>query len=261
MKHVHRFIAALIVLTMLITGGGVTVYADSTMKLPDDLKIIDVRAFYGDTSIDHVVLPAGVTEIRALAFANSSLKSINLPDSLTFIAYDAFQGSTLKNVYVTDDKDIYAHQWAATLGYITDDPGNNEDDDVLLPVQCTAEGVEFKELTQAQIDAVTGEYERLVNVGPAEYFGADVTNVFRLGAFDADVDYSFGFDENRVEIYISTSVNLDAGDNWLVLLGVNDETGVITWTVYEGVVMDSSEIVTTVDVYILDGASFIAVGK
>ena len=256
MKHVHRFIAALIVLTMLITGRGVTVYADSTMKLPDDFKIIDVRAFYGDTSIDHVVLPAGVTEIRALAFANSSLKSINLPDSLTFIAYDAFQGSTLKNVYVTDDKDIYAHQWAATLGYITDDPGNNEDD-----VQCTAEGVEFKELTQAQIDAVTGEYERLVNVGPADYFGTEVNDVFRLGAIDADVDYNFGFVENRVEIYISTGVNLDAGENWLVLLGVNDENGVITWTSYDGVVGDSSEIVATVDVYILDGASFIAVGK
>ena len=48
----------------------------ATLTLPANLKTIQEEAFYGDTSLDEVVLPEGLERIESRAFAESSVKEI-----------------------------------------------------------------------------------------------------------------------------------------------------------------------------------------
>lgn len=84
-----------------------------TLSLPGSLTVIEEEAFYGDTSLDEVVLPEGITEIGSLAFAESSLRTVNLPISLNSIADDAFDES----VIITATGGM-AYIWAVEHGYI-----------------------------------------------------------------------------------------------------------------------------------------------
>jgi len=84
--------------------------AVATLNLPSSLRIIDEQAFYGNTSIEKVIVPDGTTEIRSKAFAGSSLTEIELPGSLTFIAEDAFENCGTFKVIVPED--CYAYEWA-----------------------------------------------------------------------------------------------------------------------------------------------------
>jgi len=59
------------------------------LTLPLGTKVIEEEAFYGDKSLDEVVLPEGIKTIGENAFANSSLKKINLPESLESMADNA----------------------------------------------------------------------------------------------------------------------------------------------------------------------------
>ena len=100
---------------LLFSLAGALAAASPALELPLDLKIVDARAFYGDQSIKSVVLPEGLREIRAEAFANTSITSIDLPKSLTFIADNAFTGTRLTTV--TAVKGSYAWTWAEAKGY------------------------------------------------------------------------------------------------------------------------------------------------
>ena len=60
------------------------------LVLPESTKVIEAEAFYGNTSIQEVVLPEGVESIGERAFANSGVTKVNLPETLTYIAPDAF---------------------------------------------------------------------------------------------------------------------------------------------------------------------------
>ena len=72
--------------------------AASTVTLPGNLKTVPAQAFYGDTSLNAVVIPEGVTSIGSKAFANSSVKTLTLPASLKSIASDAFSGTKITKV-------------------------------------------------------------------------------------------------------------------------------------------------------------------
>ena len=100
--------------------------SEGVLTLPASLQIVDTEAFYGSTSIDIVVLPEGIKEIRARAFADSTLTEINLPDSLTRIDDSAF--SIPGNITVTANKGSWAYNWAKAKGFkIYDDPSPHED--------------------------------------------------------------------------------------------------------------------------------------
>jgi len=94
---------------------GLTATADE-LRLPRRLAIVPEEAFMKDVSLDRVVIPEGVTQIQARAFANSSVKSIALPGSLVFIADDALSGC--KGVTATAPVGSYAYCWAVEHGYI-----------------------------------------------------------------------------------------------------------------------------------------------
>lgn len=86
-----RFVICLIAMITLFIAYAI---ADS-LTLPGSLLIIGEEVFYEDTSIDEVILPEGIREIRNRAFAKSSVSRINLPETITFIAEDAFQETSI----------------------------------------------------------------------------------------------------------------------------------------------------------------------
>ena len=105
----------LTILSILLLAATVA-HAD-TLTLPSSLTIIEEEAFYADTSLDTVILPEGITEIKAGAFAGSSLSSINLPTTLTSIADDALPSPG--SIEVTAVEGTWAYEWAIEKGYIT----------------------------------------------------------------------------------------------------------------------------------------------
>lgn len=80
----------MICILILLTGSA----AADKARIPAKTTIIEAQAFYGDTSLDEVVLPENLQRIESKAFAYSSVKRIYLPESLNYIAPDAFQGCT-----------------------------------------------------------------------------------------------------------------------------------------------------------------------
>ena len=111
MKRKSLYAVLALVLSVIMSLEGALA---ATLTLPTGVKVIEEEAFYGDDSLDQVVLPEGVEEIGPRAFADSSLTSINLPDSLTGIAEDAFD----EDVAVEANEGTYAYDWAVNNGYI-----------------------------------------------------------------------------------------------------------------------------------------------
>lgn len=75
MRFTKKAIALWTALALMLVSAAL---ASDVLRLPDATRIIGEEAFMGDTSLDQVVLPEGVTEIQARAFAGSSLQSITL---------------------------------------------------------------------------------------------------------------------------------------------------------------------------------------
>jgi len=114
---VRNFVAYLLVLMLISTDiAAVAEAAMKTLTLPAALKVIEEESFYGNTSIEKVVVPDGTTEIRSGAFANSSLKQIDIPASVQSIAADAFSGCG--DFDVTAPYGSYAFDWAARKGIL-----------------------------------------------------------------------------------------------------------------------------------------------
>ena len=113
-----RFIILLISIMALLC---VAAHAD-TLTLPSSLTIIEEEAFYGDTSLDTVILPEGITEIRSGAFTGSSVSTINLPTTLTSIADDALPAPG--SIEVTAVEGTWAYSWAVEKGYFNEQVWN-----------------------------------------------------------------------------------------------------------------------------------------
>ena len=108
------------VLFLIVLLLGLSAFAcavsEALIELTENTRIIEAEAFYGIPSIKRVVLPEGVREIGARAFAQSGLVEINLPDSLVFIDDTAFEGCG--PLVVTANKGSAAYEWAVQHGYI-----------------------------------------------------------------------------------------------------------------------------------------------
>lgn len=99
--------------------------AEKTLNIPASVKIIEEESFYGDSSLDVVVLPEGVETIGSRAFLGSGLRKINLPASLKAIADDAFPAPG--KLTVTAPQGSYAYGWAVEKGYIAVEESPLED--------------------------------------------------------------------------------------------------------------------------------------
>ena len=101
--------AAFVLCFLCLSASG----AETSLTLPSGTVVIQKKAFYGDTSIENVVLPQHVRLVEPLAFAYSGLKTINLPLKLNSIAADAFEGCS---VTATVCEGSYAHRWCRKNG-------------------------------------------------------------------------------------------------------------------------------------------------
>ncbi len=120
-----KLLYALLILTLTLLLCGAA-SSESELKLPDDTKSIGAQAFYGDQSLDTVILPEGLETIGSKAFVNSTVNVIYLPESITSIASDAFSGCKVigygkkdgtyaANFFSTHSGLIYVRQTSASF--------------------------------------------------------------------------------------------------------------------------------------------------
>ena len=90
MKRSSFFRSAVFITVVLCLAALFISAQASTLTLPGTLTTIEEEAFFGDISLDEVVLPESLTTIGKRAFANSSLKKITIPASVIAIGDEAF---------------------------------------------------------------------------------------------------------------------------------------------------------------------------
>lgn len=86
-----------------------------SIELPDQLETIEERAFYGATSLEHIVFPNGLRSIGKNAFYATMLKEVTFPGSLKSLGEGAFApfGSAIHLL------------WAKFEGNAPEDVGSN----------------------------------------------------------------------------------------------------------------------------------------
>ena len=119
MKPISAIFVLLAVLICLCPA-----FAD-TLTLPASLTVIEEEAFYGDTSLSSVVLPEGLKEIKAGAFASSTISAINLPSTLESIDDTALPAPG--TIQVTAEKGTWSYGWAVEKGYIVPEASSLDD--------------------------------------------------------------------------------------------------------------------------------------
>lgn len=111
-------------------------------------------------------------------------------------------------------------------------------------------------------DAAKDELAKLVNEGPAAYFGSDVTDVYEFGPIKVTIPENATPDENGdVEAVFSVDFPFAEGENVVILLGVLNDDNTITWTRYEGIADGNGNVTAKVNADILANASYCAMGK
>ena len=101
-------------LAVFVLSPGTAALAE-TLTLPADLTAVEDQAFFGDESLETVVLPERLETIGSKAFAGSGVTAVNLPDSMTFIADDVFDDTSIAALTVNEG--TYAYTWAVNHGY------------------------------------------------------------------------------------------------------------------------------------------------
>lgn len=85
----------------LVSNDGLLIVGYGNCKITSGVKIIGDSAFAGNTQISRLAIPAGVLEIRDLAFDCSSITEIVIPYGVKTIARGAFMNcSSLKSVTI-----------------------------------------------------------------------------------------------------------------------------------------------------------------
>ena len=118
MKSARRCFAAVLacILSLALCGRVFTsAHASPALIVPLDSPSIPDQTYYGDVTLNTVIIPEGITSIGSLAFADSSVSVLTLPSTLTYIAEDAFQGTNL--VTVNTRTGTYARSWARDHGF------------------------------------------------------------------------------------------------------------------------------------------------
>ena len=114
-RTIAFFLTMILCAAMICTGA-----AGETLTIPPNVTEIGEEAFRGDTSLDEVILPEGLTTIGAYAFAESSVRLLYLPASLRSIDPTAFENCSRLLCY--GPTGTYAHRFCKTYGINFDNP-------------------------------------------------------------------------------------------------------------------------------------------
>ena len=115
-RHFNNKITCMAVIVLTVGLLVICAAQAADLQLPAGLKRIEGQAFYGDTSLENVVVPDGTEVIDSEAFAYSNVKTVTLPGSLYFIADNAFEGC--ENLTVDASEGTYAYTWAVKNKYL-----------------------------------------------------------------------------------------------------------------------------------------------
>ena len=213
MKKTRQYLAMLLVFAMLLADSSLAAWADNVFTMPASLETIEEEAFYGDQSIDKVVLSDNVTTIGPRAFADSSLTEINLPGSITYIDPSAFDGPD--QVTVTADPNTYAYDWAVTNHYI-------DENALQVRVVCDAESAVPEE-------SVTWTAEGVNGVEPYKYRFDLYCNGERVAyrAYSTDNTYIYKFTKTGT---------------YHVTVNLKDDDGVIAETTSSDIIVSAENL-------------------
>ena len=198
-RHSIYRIICMIVITL--AAGLLVFYAAQAadLRLPTDLKRIEERAFYGDTSLNAVIVPDGTEVIGSEAFAHSGVKTVTLPGSLYSIADNAFDGCD--NLAVNAQEGTYAYAWAVKNKFITiDGGGEGETTKVVVPETLRA-GMNLEVQLFGPSDTIHHSVY-IVNEQTGEYQYKDLTKAVTIATFmgyNFDPGYTY-----RMTIYTVT---------------------------------------------------------
>ena len=207
MKVFARTLAALLVLCLIFAECGMLVSSANAeeIDLPTQLQIIEEEAFYGNTSLDRVILPDGLEEIHRKAFANSSCRDVYFPSSISYIAPNAFDNCPRLVGHCVPHS--YAAAFLESKGFTFFNDGEEESQDFTIPEILDAWQsdpliitVIWRTVPTADwyyldfVDAITGEKET-VTVSAAENTNGDTVT----GA-----NWFFDDDSNDNKIYLVT---------------------------------------------------------
>jgi hypothetical protein len=195
--------------------------AADTLTLPADLKAVEAEAFYGDTSIDSVILPEGVVSIGAKAFADSSLSEITLPSTVTAIAEDAFDSCSLKTVKAASGS--YAYGWMRDRGWIAEYRALLVGEQRFIKFNNIADldaGYSLSDKEQRNVGDVRNFTAELKNIAGLRGETIRVTQKINLSAFDVQSAITNTFADTRDQdtsiFFIATHGNSD-GDGDLMM--------------------------------------------
>ncbi|MBR3795078.1 MAG: leucine-rich repeat protein [Clostridia bacterium] len=115
-----RWISMLLAFVMVFTS--TFGFAENSLRLPANLKVIADEAFRGSSSLTVADVPYGTESIEDLAFADSALERIYIPGTVSSIAGNAFSGTS---AVIASPASSYAHTYAEELGLSWEDCGNH----------------------------------------------------------------------------------------------------------------------------------------
>ena len=194
-----------------------------------------------DASVQKVILPAGIEEIQARAFAGTGLTEIVLPESLTFIDATAFDGPEKVTARVRPG--TYAALWAKDNGYIIDTGACGEqvnwmlENDGLLTIRGTGAMPDYEELVAPSFrrDAVRTVVVEpgITSVGAWTFNGSDNLTAVNLPTTVTDIGYNAFVDcQALARVYYAGS---QAAAGAIAIHSGNDALTQAQWTYNAGI--------------------------
>ncbi len=201
-RTLNSVLSILFVLVLCIITA--TVFAASaTLTIPKGTKIIQEQSFYGDTSLDTVILPEGLERIEAQAFAGSSVRRVNLPSTLKYIADDAFDQS--KSIIITAVEGSEAYLWAVSHGYISESSPLEDFEFSGWGTTCTLTKYTGQD-AEVIIPSIDGEGRTVVSIGSAFTSNKTITSVIIPSGVTSIGSYAFQACDSLSYIDIPESV-------------------------------------------------------
>ena len=164
------------------------------VNLHEGITLIQGGAFYGCSSLESILLPSTLTELRDNAFTNTALKEISIPESVTEMGAGTFSGCRcLKKVNVpsgvtaikrylfsecTALEELTLPESIKSIGYSAFNSTNLKD----FTLPSTVEAIEAEAFYRSALEKLT-----ILAATPPHTPGADISSNFLPRRFDFEI--------------------------------------------------------------------------